>query len=315
MKDPIMLNRHVKLALFLSAAWLSQASANAGELTLFSGANLQGRELTLRADTRDLNAFGFNDRGSSMIVHSGRWEVCVDADFRNECRVFEPGEYRSLERMSNAISSAREIDGGRDDNRDERRGHGRRDQAPSLVLFDGADMRGRSFTLRTDTENLTPQGFNDRTQSMVVESGTWEVCEHHFFGGKCRVFGPGEYRNLDRPFHRGITSARLVDQDGGRGRGRRDDERGRRDDHPRRDGVELFADAGFGGDRVLVREDVTGLNHLNFNDRAGALIVYSGRWQFCQHGNYSGQCMTYGPGRYEHLGSLNDQISSIRRVR
>ncbi len=313
-----MLNRHLKLALFLSVAWLSQASASAGELTLFTGAGFQGRELTLRSETPDLTQFGFNDRASSMIVRSGRWEVCVDSEFRNECRVFEPGEYRNLDRFSNAISSAREVDGGRGrgdgrgDGRGEGRGEGRGngrggDQGPSALVFDGGDMRGRSLALRGEVANLTDQGFNDRIQSMVIESGNWEFCVHFNFGGECRVFGPGEYRNLDRTFNRAITSARPV---GPEGRGR-----GRRDDDARREGVELYATPGFGGERLALRDEVRDLNQANFNDRAGSLIVYSGQWEFCQHADFRGQCVTYGPGRYDRLGGLNNAISSLRRVR
>jgi hypothetical protein len=306
-----MLNRHLKLALFLSASWLAQATASAGELTLFAGPGFQGREMTLRGETRNLTDVGFNDRASSMIVRSGRWEVCVDADFRNECRVYEPGEYGTLDRMGNGISSAREIGGGRgnDDRRGDGRGHGRGhgNQEP-ITLFEGNDMSGRSISLRGDVRNLTQQGFNDRTQSLVVESGSWEVCVHRDFGGQCRVFGPGEYRNLDRTLNRQITSVRQI----GQGGGRRDD---RRDDSNRREGVELFSTQGFGGERIQVRDEIRDMNQANFNDRAGSLIVYSGEWVFCQHADFQGQCMTYGPGRYDRLGSLNNQISSIRRVR
>lgn len=331
-----MLNRHVKLAVLLSAAWLSQASATAGEVTLFSGPGFQGRDVTVREPMRDLNALGFNDRSGSMIVRSGRWEVCVDADFRNQCQVFEPGEYGNLARMTNAITSLREVDGGRgdgyrdnrddnrgayrDDNRggyrdDDRDGRGegrarhRRERTPSVQLFDSPDLRGRSIVLREQVENLSSLNFNDRTQSMVVESGTWEFCQHNDFGGRCKVYEPGQYRNLERGFSRMITSARVLEQDRSRGNGRRNDDQGRRE------GVELYADEGFGGERMLVREEIRNLAEHNYNDRAGSLIVYSGQWEFCQHGDFRGQCMTYGPGRYDRLGSLNDQISSIRRVR
>lgn len=342
-----MLNRHVKLAVLLSAAWLSQA-ASAGEVILFSNPGFQGRDVTVRDTMRDLNALNFNDRSGSMIVRSGRWEVCVDADFRKQCQVFEPGEYPNLERMTNNITSLREIDGGRvdgyrdnrdggrgddyrdnrdggrgDDNRDNRDGYrdnrdddrdgrgNRRGRAASVQLFDSPELRGRSIVLRDDVDNLSSLNFNDRTQSMVVEAGTWEFCQHNNFRGQCKVYEPGRYRNLDRAFYRSITSARVLEQDRGRGRGhgRRDDDQGRRE------GVELFADEGFGGDRMQVREEIRNLAQHNYNDKAGSLIVYSGQWEFCQHGDFRGQCMTYGPGRYDRLGSLNDAISSIRRVR
>ncbi|UUZ50089.1 beta/gamma crystallin family protein [Massilia sp. B-10] len=64
-----------------------------------------------------------------------------------------------------------------------------------------------------------------------------------------------------------------------------------------------------------MRDEVRTLVDFDFNDRAGSLIVYSGQWEFCQHADFRGQCMVYGPGRYDRLGSLDNQISSIRRVR
>lgn len=342
-----MLKRNVKLGLLLSAAWLSQASATAGELTLFSDSGFQGRQVTLRDATRSLNALGFNDRSASMIIRSGRWEVCMHADYR-DCQVMEPGQYRQLDRMTNQISSVREVGGGeyderrerrderlehrderldrRDERRDERLDNRRderfdnragywsgngADQSAPVILFERSGMRGRALPLRGDVSNLTSFGFNDRAQSMVVQNGSWEFCMDKNFGGQCRVYEPGEYRNIDRGLFRAITSARMVSDDDGRGRG---NGRGRGGDRGR-DGVELFSTPGFGGERVQVSNEVRSLEQVNFNDRAASLVVHNGQWEFCQHADFRGQCMTYGPGRHERLGNLDFQISSIRRVR
>lgn len=308
-----MLKRTAKLALVLSAAWLSQASASAGEITLFSGQGFQGRELTVRNPVRDLTQLDFNDRAASMVVRSGRWEVCVHADYR-ECEIVEAGEYAQINRLTGQLSSLREVGGyderrdGRDNNRGGRWNGGAMDSG--VTLFGSTDMRGQSTQVRGDVPNFEQIGFNDRAQSMVITSGTWEFCVHANFRGECRVYGPGEYRNLDRAFYRSISSARMVsdDRDGNRGRGRDRDRRNR-------DGVELFSTMGFSGERVQVRDEVRNMEQMNFNDRAGSLIVYGGQWEFCQHADFRGQCLTYGPGRYDRLGSLNNQISSMRRVR
>ena len=307
-----MLKRPLKLALFLSAAWLSVASASAGELTLFSGAGFQGRDLTLRSETRDLTQMGFNDRAASMVVRSGRWEVCIDSNFRNECRVFEPGEYRNLDRFTNAISSAREIEGrgdgrgegrgeGRGDDRGEHRGRGRgRD---GVEMFSSPSFGGARFQVRDDVRQLDRTSFDDQASSLIVYSGQWEFCQHPDFGGQCRVFGPGEYPNLDRALNRQITSLRQV----GQGRPRGDDRRP--------EGVELFSAQGFGGERFQVRQDFRQLDRYTFDDRAASIVVYSGQWQFCQHPDFRGTCVTFGPGRYDRLGNMQNQITSIRQVR
>jgi len=41
---------------------------------------------------------GFNDRVQSAVVHDGRWEICVDADFGGSCGVLAPGAYPSSAR-------------------------------------------------------------------------------------------------------------------------------------------------------------------------------------------------------------------------
>ena len=328
-----------QLALLLSTALFAHAAANAGQVTLFSGPDMSGQEMTVRGDVTFLQ--NFDDRAMSLVVHSGRWEVCFHPDFSGECRVYDAGQHRNLDRFNRQISSVREIDGGRE--RGQGRGRNRdrnRDQA-GVMLFDGTDLRGRSVAVNGDINTLVSLGFNDRAQSMTVRGGTWEFCQHSDFRGQCRVYGPGEYRNLDRAFHRSISSARQVGgQLGGQGsedrRGQysqrdsngnvyRDgqvDGYGQRDGYDRRDqngrngaAVELFEGQGFGGQRVTLNNELRTLEQINFNDRAGSLVIYSGEWEFCQHADFRGQCTVYGPGRYDRLGSLQNGISSVRRVR
>lgn len=326
-----MLKRTFKLAVLLSAALAAQAAV-ARDITLFTGGDFSGREMSVRSDTRDLNQYGFNDRAASMMVRSGVWEVCVHADFGGECRVYEPGQYRSLDRLNGQISSVRMVAAANTSVRDERREERRERRAnrrggrdAELVLFDSTNLRGRSVPLRGDVGDLVSAGFNDRAQSMLIEGGSWEVCQHRDFGGMCRVYGPGQYNNLERSLQRAISSVRLVSNDGNRGngygpetgygRGQNGYEERRGRDLRRQGGVELFSGGSFGGERIPVGEEVRDLDRMNFNDRAASLIVYEGQWQFCQHADFRGMCMTYGPGRYDRLGNLSNGISSMRRVR
>ena len=186
------------------------------------------------------------------------------------------------------------------------------------MLFDSSDLRGRSISLRGDANNFVPLGFNDMTQSMVIRGGTWEFCEHTDFRGRCRTFGPGEYRNLDRAFNRAISSARQIGDGGERrgGYGQRDGYNGN-DGREGRDGgaVELFAGQGFGGERLPINNEISSLTDVNFNDRAGSLVIQAGQWEFCEHAGFRGQCQVFGPGRYDRLGTLHNAISSVRRVR
>jgi hypothetical protein len=199
--------------------------------------------------------------------------------------------------------------------------------AGEITLFTDNDFRGARVTVNRDAYNLADIGFNDRASSLIVRSGVWQLCEHKDFGGYCAEFGPGEYRELPR-FNDSISSAREISR-GGRGydrddrrggpgwRGERDERRGdwRDERGPRGEAVQLFSGQGFEGATVGLSGDVRGLNEVGFNDRAGSIVINEGRWEFCEHGDFRGQCIVLGPGRYPYLEGMNNRISSMRRVR
>nr|WP_314635073.1 beta/gamma crystallin-related protein [uncultured Janthinobacterium sp.] len=80
-----------------------------GELSLYTRDDFAGRSLTVRNASADLRERDFNDTVQSVRVRAGYWEVCEDAGFRGRCRTLEPGDHASLERLSNRISSVREV--------------------------------------------------------------------------------------------------------------------------------------------------------------------------------------------------------------
>ena len=80
-----------------------------GELTFYTRDDFAGRSLSVRNASADLRERDFNDTVQSVRVRSGYWEVCEDVDFRGRCRTLGPGDYASLERLSNRISSVREV--------------------------------------------------------------------------------------------------------------------------------------------------------------------------------------------------------------
>jgi hypothetical protein len=212
--------RKILLAAAMCAQFGAQA-AHAGEITLFTDDRFGGREVTLRRETPDLSDLGFNDRASSLVVRSGRWELCADANFRGYCQVFEPGKYPRLEGFNDKLSSARELGGGPPPRRPEaygRRGH--------IELFSRPGLRGSSTPLTRNEDNFNDIGFNDRAASVVIDEGTWELCSDANFRGECRVFEPGRYGDLGPGLTGRVSSARLVGGDHDRRDGdRRDDDR------------------------------------------------------------------------------------------
>lgn len=206
----------------LAAALFASALASAGEITLFQDADFRGRALPLRSDVNDLSRAGFNDKTSSVIVRSGTWEVCKDANYRGSCRMLQPGRYGTMPGLNDAISSVREIDN---------RGHGGHRPPPpprpaperpypghgggnnasgAVLLFPDSGMRGRPVRLDAEVRDLNRYGFNDRAQSIVVNYGRWEFCADANFRGRCEVMGPGSYGRLQGKLDRRISSVRRV---------------------------------------------------------------------------------------------------------
>ncbi|NRR30953.1 beta/gamma crystallin family protein [Oxalobacteraceae bacterium] len=197
-------------------------------------------------------------------------------------------------------------------------------QAAEISLFEHGDFGGREVKLHDNARDLNRIGFNDRVSSAIVRSGTWEICEHADFAGRCLVLERGEYPRLEG-FNDAASSVRQV-ENRGRDRGRdhghgndrgNDDHRGYDDRNvdSRRDAIVLFEHRRFEGRPLELHRNARSLVDYGFNDKAGSFVVYEGEWEVCQHANFEGQCRVYGPGRYSDLDYMNNQISSVRRVR
>ncbi|WP_308922639.1 beta/gamma crystallin-related protein [Janthinobacterium sp. J1-1] len=200
----------IQYALLCATTVLAHAAVQAGEMTLFQDDHFRGRSVNVRNDVNDLLRLDFNDKASSIVVRSGSWEVCKDSNFRNSCRVLQPGRYASLPGMNDSISSVREVrrgggghDGGHGGNRP-----GRPDNNGAVLLFPDAGMRGQPVRLDNEVNDLNRYRFNDRAQSIVVNYGRWEFCADANFRGRCVVMGPGSYNRIDGGLDRKISSIR-----------------------------------------------------------------------------------------------------------
>lgn len=189
--------------------------------------------------------------------------------------------------------------------------------AGELTLFTHSNFAGPPLTLRGSEPDLDRLGFNDRASSVVVRSGTWQLCEHSEYRGRCMVVERGEYPVLDG-FNDTISSVREISGGGGRDY-RNDDRRGDRDNERgyghHREPIVLFSKSGFGGAKLGLRDAARTLDQYDFNDQVSSVIVNEGRWELCEHADYGGQCIVLEPGRYEYLDNMNNRISSLRRVR
>ena len=81
-----------------------------------------------------------------------------------------------------------------------------------VTFYEGEGFRGRAFTTDRAVNNFARTGFNDRTSSVVVDRGRWEVCEDANFGGRCVVLRRGSYNSLQQlGMVDNISSARPAD--------------------------------------------------------------------------------------------------------
>ncbi|MES2106460.1 MAG: beta/gamma crystallin-related protein [Pseudomonadota bacterium] len=316
----------IKAGLLALAALLSVAvQAQAGEITLYEHEGFGGRQVDLRDVTPSLRGIGFNDRASSVVVRSGRWEVCSDNNFQGSCAVLERGEYRNLDpRLNDRISSVREVDGSGGYAAGGGGGYGggqdRPGRRPVINMYSGPSFSGQMISFNDDAPNLREQGFNDTAISIVVLEGNWVLCSDANYGGDCRTYGPGRYPDLGYGMARAVSSARVAPErydnrpihGGGWDRPRRDEDR---DSRPGPDNASLvlFSDDGLRGRSMAISGNMVDFSNTDFNDRAASMVIQGGYWEFCSDAYFRGDCRVMGPGQYARLDpALYRRISSVR---
>ncbi|KCZ46185.1 beta/gamma crystallin-related protein [Hyphomonas pacifica] len=165
-------------------------------IVLHADADFSGESIRLNGAEPDLSRFRFNDRVSSISLRSGAWEVCTDANFRGRCEVIDGNVARLNEyRLNDNISSVRPVS-----RRGDWRGHpgdredwqGGRGARGGLVLFADSELRGPSIEIGEDVSDLNAYRFNDKASSFLVTRGTWQVCEHANYRGRCEIISGGE---------------------------------------------------------------------------------------------------------------------------
>lgn len=156
-------------------------------IVLFKDANFSGRKTTLERDIADLSAVDFNDKASSARLKAGFWQLCEHANFEGRCVVVEDdvADFGNL-RLNDKVSSVRRVRSRDADRRRDKRGYGgdRRERG-GIVLFKSGHFSGRSTRLDRDLSDLREIDFSDNVSSVRVEGGSWLLCEHADFQGRC----------------------------------------------------------------------------------------------------------------------------------
>jgi hypothetical protein len=80
--------------------------------------------------------------------------------------------------------------------------------------------------------------------------------------------------------------------------------------------ITLFAKVGFSGPSLRTIVPSSDLHGVGFANKVASFSVNSGTWQLCDHANFTGHCITVGPGRYPggYDNGFAGKIVSLRPV-
>ena len=268
---------------------------------------------------------GFNDK----VEHPGAlgyWDVCTDAGFAAIAATLGPGEYRSMPGMNDAISSVRESGRGDATIRDSRTRSGPGPWGAMAVAAPWKCIRARArmAARRAEPRHGRFVSIGSTTapaaSSSITATGSVQRFELQRRVPHLRPWPP---RRPGTRLDGRVSSARMVDEREARrssstitstsGAYDQPQYRNTAAAVPQRGAVLLFpkracaANAGAG-------PQCGRPGALQFNDRA-VIVVNEGQWEVCSDSNFHGRCEVIGPGEYGRLNAMENQISSLRRVR
>lgn len=174
------------------------STAATPEIRVYVDGGFTGRSERITGSVSNLGFRGLNDNISSIQVLGGTWKICSDVNYRGRCQTLSPGSYDNLDFIGlRDMLSSIELVG--------------ENVTPGITLYQEPNFQGRSVAISADAYNLGSEGFNDLAASVIVSSGTWEVCENVGFRGRCQRLSAGTYSNLGSlGLSRTISSVRPV---------------------------------------------------------------------------------------------------------
>lgn len=287
--------KHFAIGLILafgagSASFCATAqTAEKASAVLFDGASFGGAPQPLMSATPNLSSVGFDDRASAIDVRSGTWQVCSGRNFEGDCRIIGPGRHRLASfGLDNNVSSLRPAPAGLADN-----------AVVPVTLHSKKTFRGDAFDVFESTANLSATGFDSQARSIIVRSGTWEICSEPNYGGRCHYVSASE-ANLGRlDLSRDVSSLRQMENL----------------KPPADYDIVLFPEKNHRGAYRGLNADHSSLAALEFDDRTRSVQINRGEWLACERPVYLGRCEILNAD----LRDLSDMdfaynISSLRRL-
>jgi hypothetical protein len=158
---------------------LRQVRSGTDTITLYSKTNFKGYSRTYARKMDKLKNYGFINKTASLKITGGVWKVCTNSGMSGRCEIVDR-DYSELQSigMSYRIAAVGP--------QNERIGTYNPDSG-QIVLFEERGYRGTKVTIRGEVSDLRRSGFSDRTSSIQLQNGQWEVCENAFFSGRCEI--------------------------------------------------------------------------------------------------------------------------------
>ncbi|MFN3911442.1 beta/gamma crystallin-related protein [Hyphomonas sp.] len=144
------------------------------EITFYSDTGLRGTAVTLAGSQQSFASLRFNDKARSVEVKGGVWQLCSDSGLRGRCEYVDR-TVRNLGDLglSGNISSAQLTN---------------YDMGPGgydITFFANGDYRGAFLGFDEGEASFGQFRFNDTASSVMINRGTWLVCEHADYRGRC----------------------------------------------------------------------------------------------------------------------------------
>jgi hypothetical protein len=227
-------------------------------LTVWADVEFRGADHTFIDDAPDITSTGLARMISSLRPGPGEtWQVCTSPNYGGRCRIFSSAVVNMHDiGWNDVVMSVRRLSGS---GYGSQAPQGRALPTPTgLELYSGTNYTGSRLVLRQATNDLRTLNFNDVPMSVrVPPNQSWEICVHIDYD-QCRVI-TDDIPDLNRVgMAKMITAARPANEAGAarnrgfyQGRGQQKQLENAR--------LIVFEGANFTGRRVTITEERTSL--------------------------------------------------------
>ena len=167
------------------------------DVIVYTDDNYGGASLGLNKDIRSLRDFDFDNRISSIEIRSGDWEFCTNTYFNGTCEILDADELRLRDfGLNDNISSIRQVPTGtarqarEEEERRIREAEEARQKAlreSAVVIFEHGNYKGRAEPVNGNVPNLKDLRMNDNISSIIIRSGSWQICDGPNYQGRCET--------------------------------------------------------------------------------------------------------------------------------